>query len=170
MYVSGVDELPAEESSRGQPTLGWTMRLDWETEIRPVLVAAYRALGDAGSAYPNVQSEDINAQLGREPDDQRHDLALEYLRKAGYIDGQRAMQGHWHLVTLEQPGLVEVAGWPAAPGEDYGAKLLDLLEERIDATEDEEQRSRLQRLRDTVVSVGTNVVSGVLTDLARRSL
>lgn len=143
-------------------------RLDWDTEIRPVLVAAYRALDKAGSAYPNVTSELINEELGREEDDARLDLALEYLRKAGYIDGQRAFQGHWHLVTLEQPGLVEIAGWPARPGEDYGAKLLDLLEVRIEEADDDEERTRLQRFRESVVAVGTNVVSGVLTDLARR--
>jgi len=40
-------------------------RLDWESEVRPVLVAAYRALGEAGSTYPNVMSEDINTQLER---------------------------------------------------------------------------------------------------------
>jgi hypothetical protein len=145
-------------------------RLDWESEVRPVLVAAYRALGDAGSAYPNVMSEHINAQLGREPTDQRQDLAREYLRKARFIDGNRAMQGHWHGVTLEQPGLVEVAGWPATPGVDYGAKLLDLLEERIEEAADQAERTRLQRVREAVVSVGTNVVSGVLTDLARRGV
>jgi hypothetical protein len=145
-------------------------RLDWDTEVRPVLVAAYRAFGKAGSAYPDVQSQDINAELGRPPDDERQSIALEYLQKAEYISGRRTMGGSWHFVTLEDRGLVEVAGWPAAPGQDYGAKLLDLLEERIKAADDEGERTRLQRLRDTVVEIGTNVVSGVLTDLARRSL
>lgn len=143
-------------------------RLDWNTEVRPVLVAAYRALGEAGSAYPTVGSEDINAQLGRDPHDGRQNVVLEYLEKAGYITGQRAYGGRWNFVTLEKRGLVEVAGWPAEPGQDYGAKLLDLLEERINATDDDAERTRLQRFREAVISVGTNVVSGVLTDLARR--
>jgi hypothetical protein len=134
-----------------------------------VLVAAYRALGEAG-AYPSIESQDINAQLGREPDDERHSIVLEYLQRARYIDGRRAFGNRWSFVTLEERGLIEVAGWPADPGQDYGAQLLDLLEERIKAADDEGERTRLQRLRDTVTEVGTNVVSGVLTDLARRGL
>ena len=71
-------------------------------------------------------------------------------------------RGHWHGVTLQQPGLVEVAGWPARPGEHYGAKLLDLLEVRIEEAEDPGERTRLQRFREAVSTVGTNVVSGAV--------
>jgi hypothetical protein len=63
-----------------------------------------------------------------------------------------------------------VAGWPATPGADYAAKLVDLLDELIEAATDDDERNRLQRFREAVVSVGTGVVTGVLTDLARRGI
>jgi hypothetical protein len=136
-----------------------------------VLVAAYEALEDAGSVYPNVQSEHINERLGRAPDDPRHDFALEYLRKAGYISGQRAGNApHWHLVTLERDGLVEVAGWPARAGSDFAAQLLDVLDHRIETAEDEDERTRLQRFRDAVTSVGRQITTDVLSELAQRSV
>jgi hypothetical protein len=145
-------------------------RLDWETEVRPVLVAAYRALDKAGSVFPNVESGHINTELCRTPDDARHSLALEYLNEARYVKGDRAMGSVWSDVTLLEKGLVEVAGWPAQPGEDYGAKLLDVLDVRITDAEDEDERTRLKRFRDAVASVGKDVVTGVLTDLARRGI
>jgi hypothetical protein len=143
-------------------------RLDWDSEVRPVLVAIYRVLNEAESVSAQVESEEVNRLLGREPRDERLDFVLAYLQRADYIDGYRAFGGVWNNITLLGPGLVEVAGWPATPGEDYAAKLLDVLDERIAEAPDPEERTRLERFRDAVGTVGTGVVTGVLTDLARR--
>jgi hypothetical protein len=48
--------------------------------------------------------------------------------------------------------------------------VVDLLDERIEAATGDDERNRLQRFREAVVSVGTGVVTGVLTDLARRGI
>jgi hypothetical protein len=71
------------------------------------------------------------------------------------------------FIKLTEKGRQEVAGWPVAPGADFGAKLLDELERRIANAGDEEERTRLQRFRDAVADVGKGVVTGILADMAR---
>jgi hypothetical protein len=147
--------------------------LDWESEVRPTLVAVYQAWKNSSDASPVITSAEINRELGREADDPRHDFALDYLNKTGFISGTRLAAGndvHWSLVTLERDGLVEVAGWPATPGADYASKLIDVLNERIEATDDDEVRSRYQRLKDAATSMGKEILTAVLSDLARRPI
>jgi hypothetical protein len=68
---------------------------------------------------------------------------------------------------LGERALQRVAGWPGAGG-DLASELLALIDQRLeDPTVSEDERTRLERLRDTVGDVGKGVVSGLLTALIK---
>ena len=52
-------------------------------------------------------------------------------------------------------------------GEDAGA-FIEVLEERIEAAQDEEERSRLRALREAVGNVGTSVAGSLLSAYLKR--
>ena len=97
--------------------------------------------------------------------------AIKRLVDAGYLDGIDVMTQdstgpeYMHLHLLE-PGLREVGAWPSDP---YDA-LLAIVAHQLDAEPDPERRSRLQILRDGLVSVGRDVVTGILTSYASGQL
>lgn len=143
------------------------VQMNYSEEARPVLVAIY----EASAETRDVESDRVNELLGRDYDDRDTDEALFALKREGYIEGYRGGgYGSWSLLRLEGPGLQEIAGWPVTPGANYGAKFLDELERKIADAADADERSRLEKLRETAVKVGTGVITGVLTDMANRGL
>lgn len=118
-------------------------RLDWDTEVRPVLVARIEPLVRlvlitrmSGAKTSTRSSGDRLTIRGKT-------LPGKYLQTDGYVDGRRALGNRWNFVTPQERGLIEVAGWPAARRLDYGAQLLDLwVRERIQ-TADTRQSARV---------------------------
>lgn len=106
------------------------MVFDWNAEIRPVLDALQEAIDSNDYGY--VESDEINAVLGRAADDQSTDLALSKLRDAGLIVGYRGAEG-WSNCTLAEKSLQTVAGWPVRPGDDTYELLLATLAQRIES-------------------------------------
>lgn len=135
-----------------------------------MLVAVKDALDATDDLIRGTDLDAVHAALGDAAKDEKATVAaLDVLADADYID---ATIGYGNppkalRIKLLEKGRQEVSGWPASPGGDYGAKLLDELERRIAEADDEEERTRLQRFRDAVADVGKGVVTGVLTDMAR---
>ncbi len=98
------------------------------------------------------------------------DVELKRLIRSGYVGGEyKELWGGPLASMLMQPMLTErgsrcVGLWPS---DDPYELLMNLLDERIDEEQDEEELSRLQRLKRTVADVGKGTVAGVLVELAK---
>ncbi len=99
---------------------------------------------------------------------------IERLMSAGYIEGNMMPTfGHVRDTAMASFRLLErsartVGVWP--PDDPYEA-LLRVIEIRIGEEIDEDARSKLRKVRDTVIDVnkdvGTSVMSGLLVEVAR---
>lgn len=69
--------------------------------------------------------------------------------------------------SLGERGARAISAWP--PEDPYDA-LVTVLDRKLAEETNEEQRSKLQKIRDVVLDVGKGVLTAVLTDLARRPL
>lgn len=142
--------------------------LQWQA-VRPVLVAACEAYERADFG---VTSRDVSGILGRDAADRDTVVVLSFLRDEGFLDGENSidqMSGEIILDTIvpKEKGLQQVRAWPmAGTGDEAMAKLLAILEQRIAETEDEEERTRLQRFRDAGEDVGKDVLASVLSKMA----
>jgi hypothetical protein len=68
---------------------------------------------------------------------------------------------------LGEKALQRVAGWPGGSG-DLASELLALIDRRLaDPAVSEDERGRLERLRQTLGEVGKGVVTGLLTALVK---
>ena len=89
-------------------------RLDWNDDVRPVLVAVKQAADESDDIHRRIDSRAIEAALGREEGDLGTFAALQGLSDAGYVEGQAAFGNPptWHLLNLTEKGRQEVSGWP----------------------------------------------------------
>jgi len=136
--------------------------LDWNDVVLPVLRAVY-------AAYPNAQPElgvdqrMINAQLGREADDEETSRVLEELVQSGYLDmtmDTDQSQGP-AFCRLSEKGLRTVAAWPSPDA--AVESLVAALDERIETAESEAEKGKLRALRESVGQVSREVVADVLS-------
>lgn len=97
--------------------------------------------------------------------------ALLALIEAGFVtgrdDGDMSERFDWSDLRLLERGRRTVKQWPL---DDPSETLVRLLDERIATTDDASERSRLEKIRDTVTDVGAGVLRGVLTDLLRTGM
>ena len=98
---------------------------------------------------------------------------LERLCNDGYLDASvykpgGADKGEWQLnrSALTGKGLRVVGAWPS---EDPYQALLELLDQKIEQTEDGGQRSKLQALKASLADIGRAVIAGLLVELAKAS-
>jgi hypothetical protein len=138
--------------------------LDWQADVLPVLAAVNAAyVKQPGSM--GVQQAAINAELGRLPADTATDLVLFHLVRAGYVeatlDSDQAVGPMMSLLT--EKGLQQVANWPSGAPEDVLVRLLAALEERIRETDDPEERTKLESVRDSIKGMGRDVMTQVLS-------
>jgi hypothetical protein len=89
---------------------------------------------------------------------------LKALHEGGYITGTR-MSGHiqYRLYYLQNIGLTAAARraigqWPS----DSLDRLVEVLDDRLAAATDPDERSRLQRLREALLNAGTGITLDVL--------
>jgi hypothetical protein len=98
-------------------------------------------------------------------------IAVEALIEDGYVAGSAAhdMGGKdWLSLRLLGDGRRAVRQWPS---EDTSAQaLVDVLEQRLAETDDPEERSRLERMRDAAKGLGGAVLREVTTAWARQVL
>jgi hypothetical protein len=138
--------------------------MDWKATMRPVLQAVYEA---SLTATPyGVEQPQINAQLGRAPDDPKTDRLLYELERNGYIEAVTpSFSEAWgpSHSRLTEKALQVVAGWPGAASDDVVSRLLDVLNAEIEQTHDPDQRSKLEKLRDVVAGIGRDVLTDVLS-------
>jgi hypothetical protein len=144
--------------------------LDWETDVLPVLRAAYEVGGD-GDPDLGISADVVNAKLGRSANDLGTGRVLISLLDTGYIiqtlEGADQAAGPYYF-RLGEAALRIVAGWPTpGSGDRFVEQLMQVLEERIAGAQGEE-RTRLERLRDVVVGVGHDVFVAVVVDAARK--
>lgn len=82
----------------------------------------------------------------------------------GRDDSTLAERFDWYDLRLTERGRRIVGQWPS---EDPSDALMALLEERLAATDDPEEATRLRRLLDTMTDVGAGVLRDTLTALIR---
>lgn len=101
------------------------------------------------------------------------DPEVTRLLESGFLRGEcRRVMGpadHWCVLNpvLTEKGARAIGMWPS---EDPYEALVALLESRIREETDEDQRSRLRKLRDSLREVGKGVAVGVLTELVKLGL
>jgi hypothetical protein len=133
-------------------------------ELQPVLEATCRLLSD----HDEVSPEEVIAELGAGTDSNHVKRALAQLYREGYIAGQDIEQVDWPIsITATEKGSQEAAGWPkpGAGGGDHLDLLLRLLDEKIGAAETPpEEKTRLQRARDSLADATRDIIVGVLSN------
>jgi hypothetical protein len=134
------------------------------SEVKPVLDATYRLL----SEHDEVSPEDVIAEMGEGTDPDHVKRALAQLYRGGRIGGQTIEQVDWPItIEATEKGSQEVAGWPkpGAAGGDQLELLLRLLDDKIAAPETPpEEKTRLQRVRDSLGGAGRDIIVGVLSN------
>jgi hypothetical protein len=112
-----------------------------------------------------ARTDAVVEELGPEADGYLVALTLDELVRAGFLD---ETMGADQLPSpassrLTEKGLQVTAGWSTASGEVAFDRLLSVIEQRIEASATDDERSRWERLRDSVIGVGREVLVGVLT-------
>ncbi|MCA0143765.1 hypothetical protein [Blastococcus sp. LR1] len=91
------------------------------------------------------------------------------LKEDGFLKGGEAMgRGVIRFIDVTAQGRREVGQWPSA---DVAAdRLMAALEQAIVNAPDEEQRTRLQKVRDGLTKAGRDVIVGIATGVATGQL
>ena len=146
------------------------MSWDWDTEVRPVLDAVYRAIRNHPKPEFGVSQEDVNDELGREATDMATAFALDNLVSAGFLTERMKridQQTGPGTVELTEKALRIVAGWPSTPTDALYASLVAEINAQIEIA-DAEEKSKLERFRDFAVGAGRDVIVAVLTQQAQK--
>lgn len=130
----------------------------WEAREIPILEAVAAAGGEP------LESDAIVEATGLEPSAVGY--GVEALVDGQYLTGKdwgdmSSTFPEWGRLRLAERGRRAVGAWPREEG---GLDvLLDLLAERIAATDDPDERSRLERFRDAAKDMGSQVGTSLLT-------
>lgn len=129
----------------------------WERRELPILeLAAERELDP-----PSLRQCADSANL---PIDEAG-IAVEALIDDGYlraIDCGDAAGADYQAIELLPRGRREVGQWPRQVP-DFGS-LLGVLEDRIASTDDVDERSRLEKVRDGLASAGRDIIVSVISE------
>jgi hypothetical protein len=139
--------------------------LDWAKDVLPVLEGVYEVWTDDPQPEGGVSFDQVNAVLGREADDYSTQLVFMQLVDAGYLKpgpfGPRNGPGPGgpSSVLLAEKALQRVASWPSTDGAALYAAMLAEVDRRLASAEvTEDERSKLERLRDFMTGVGRDVL------------
>jgi hypothetical protein len=158
-----VERLAAPPTPPAEP-----MDSDWQQNVMPLLKAASE-LERQLPPGSGITQDALNVSLGRPAGDPQTATTLIQLSTAGYLrDEQSVEQVDGPIFfRLGEKALQRVAGWPGAGG-DLTSDLLALIEQRLaDPEVSNDERKRLERMRDTVGDVGKGVMTGLLTALIK---
>jgi hypothetical protein len=144
--------------------------LGWETDVLPVLSAAYAISGDSDPRQ-GISADDVSERLRRGANDpQTGRILLSLVDTAWIIPVIGNVSGRVGPISfrLSEKALQEVAGWPkTGSGDRFVEQLLAVLDERIAGAQGDE-KSRLERLRGFIVGIGHDAFVAVVADAARR--
>jgi hypothetical protein len=139
------------------------MRSTWEDREEPILLAVWR-YDEQGET--EIGLAEIAEAAGLDPQLTRR--VARALVEEGYMDGASVslLGGGYELRAprLRERGRVAIGQWPTQDG--YEA-LLQAVDERIAATSDPAEKTRLERFRAAAGDVGKNVVGALLTAALR---
>jgi hypothetical protein len=134
---------------------------DWERDVLPVLRAAYDLMEERRTDM--LDGDELAALVT--PERTKGDLysLFQLIDATGYADVRFGGAMSIAFVQPAEKGLQLTRGWPV-PGQGDVEALLRLLDLRIASPDTpEEERTRLQRLRDAAGNVGSSVLSSVLS-------
>jgi hypothetical protein len=134
----------------------------WESLEYPIL----RAVGELEDTVPHLRLEMVADATGLPLEDVR--IGVRRLLRTDMLDGRDAGAEEPYSaigLRLEERGRRVVGQWPADAGPDL---LLEALEERIQTEQDEENRSLLERFRNTVRTLPKDVMTAVLVGYAKK--
>lgn len=143
------------------------IRRTWEDREQVLLEAIARA-EDEEDGEP-LHSLDSRLQDATGLTDRDVQLGLRALYEAGYIAGNTPgiNQRIFDMIGIRllEKGRRKVGQWP--PEDQYDA-FLAVLEQRIASASSEEERGRLEQMRDVALGVGRDVLASVLSAWARQ--
>lgn len=129
----------------------------WNRLALPILEAVFR-FEEADAE--GTQTSDVAQATGLELEPTRRELRRLY--EDGLVIGEvLSWTGPWDMYGIRLSGQArrQIGQWP--PEDSYDA-LLEVLRLQIENEQDPDQRTRLERLRETIGEVGQSVVSTVL--------
>lgn len=134
----------------------------WEEREQRLL----EAIATAEEEGREARADELDSPTGLSP--QQVQQGLRALYDAGYVDGidVTAQGDTFDLLNIRllERGRRAVGQWPS---EDQYAALLEVLETQIAASQDPEQRTKLERLRDAAIGLGQGMLATVLNAWAR---
>lgn len=135
-----------------------TVQRNWDTVEQPILEAIHEA-DTAGDRFGN---DSIVTTVGID----KHivDQSVEWLIDGGYVDGVDVSttgdrRRQFIELRLTSVGARSVGRWPST---DPFESLLQVVDARIDAAQDSDERSRLEKLREGLVSTGKASATALL--------
>ena len=140
------------------------MESTWDTDLRVL-----RAVAEAQQErIPYFGVREISEKADLSQEETIESLMALYEAAPPYIDAQ-PLTGNDRVLSINGIKLTErgrrtVGVWPSDNAYDA---LLDLLAERIQVEPDEEQKSKLQRFRETVQGMSRDVVVGLMTEAVK---
>lgn len=139
----------------------------WLTQDLPFLQVV-RAAEEEAEAGDYIRLETIGLKAGID-----FDLAKKLclrLGRAGYLY-YKPLDSAGGLITAMVEGLTEsrraVGQWPT---DDPWAFLVELLSQQIEDEQDEAKKGKLIRFRDAVLTGGREVITSVLTEMAKQQM
>ena len=143
-----------------------SVRRTWEPRELVLLDAIAKAEEEDGEPLHSLNSR-LRDRTGLT--DQDVQLGLRALHEAGYIAGteQRFSSRVYDLVNIRllERGRRLVGQWPA---DDQYREFVAVIEQHIADAATDEDRSRLERIKDVALGVGREVLTSVLSERARR--
>jgi hypothetical protein len=135
--------------------------LDWQRSVLPVLHATYDLMDEGRTDMLDGDALLASLVTGDRTKADLYDV-FQLINRTGYADVQFASAMSIAFVSPTEKGLQTTRGWPA-PGQGDVETLLRLLDQRIASPETpDEERTRLQRLREAAGNVGESVLTSLL--------
>lgn len=135
----------------------------WETREFPIL----EAVAELEEVERQLSNEHVAGRTGLSGHEVQ--LGLRALYESGYITGiDAAAEELCYLIGIRllERGRRAVGVWPP---DDAFAVMLDVVDERLSETTDEETRTRLQRFREDLYGMGKVAAGGLITEVLKRS-
>ena len=142
----------------------------WDEVELPLLLAVRAHEQESGEPVENNgQLRELYVEEGGTAEEPAVSIAIDALREAGLIDslhepgfGGRRDDDHLRI-RLTPAGRRHIGQWP---GSDTYELLLRLVERQIARADDEDERSRWQRLRDAAGDVSKETLGSVIAAAA----
>ena len=134
--------------------------LDWQRSVVPVLRATYDLMDEGRTDM--LDGDELASLITADRTEAELYNVFQLINRTGYADVQFAGAMTIAFVAPTEKGLQTTRGWPA-PGQGDVETLLRLLDQRIASPETpDDERTRLQRLREAAGNVSESVLTSLL--------